>query len=77
MVGACLSVLPVQLLFGVAGWVWNLGWVRVAGIVLAHCWALRNQAPARVIWVVGWIGLLVFDFWIVDASIARTVGPWL
>jgi hypothetical protein len=44
---------------------------------LAHCWALRNQAPARVIRVVGWVGLLVLDFWIVDASIARTAAPAL
>ena len=27
--------------------VWNLGWWRV-GEGLAHCWALRNQAPVPV-----------------------------
>jgi len=76
VVGACLSVLPaVQAVL--VGWVWNLGWVRVVVAVLAHCWALRNQAPAGWMSGVGLVGLLFLDFWIVDASIARTwpLGP--
>ena len=45
--GWCLSVLLVPVLCGWVG-VWNLGWWLLVGC-LAHCWALRNQAPSPVL----------------------------
>jgi hypothetical protein len=56
------------------------GWWPVGGWVLAHCWALRNQARTGLVVrcllslvvrvACGW-GLVggVFEKWIVDASI--------
>ena len=41
-------------------------WVELGGV--AHCWALRNQAPARDrVWLL--VFLWLFGCWIVDASI--------
>jgi hypothetical protein len=41
-------------LFGGGGWVWNLasGW---GGVVLAHCWVLRDQPRARRPSCRGWV----------------------
>jgi hypothetical protein len=54
--GSCLSTIRRSSLW-LGGWVWNLVRSVGGGWFLARCWALRNQAPARVIRVgsVGWL----------------------
>ena len=51
---------------GVGGWV-----------VLARCWALRDQAGLGVMPGCGCGVLWLFEIWIVDASIARVVRRWI
>ncbi|GAB2992306.1 hypothetical protein GCM10027076_32770 [Nocardioides montaniterrae] len=42
------------------------------GVWVGDVWhavgCLRHQTPAFLVWGVGLVGFLVFDFWIVDAS---------
>jgi hypothetical protein len=52
-----------------------VGRVRWVG-VQAHCWGSETSEPAGADALEGPGGLWLFDFWIVDASIARiAVSP--
>ena len=49
-------------------------WLRGGVGSQAHCWVSEASDPMELpLWWL--VGFLLFDFWIVDASIARTV-PW-
>ena len=58
--------------------VWNVGWVRW-GCFQTCCWVSEASDPWAPLVGPWLVGFLLFDFWIVDASIARTVpGPsWM